>query len=87
MAQITNPSYNLGLAITTSDTVSFGCPNGRVVSDAIYVGVTGDIVVVPQNGTAYTLKGAIAGTILPIQAKRINQTNTTATDLVALFSV
>lgn len=87
MALFSNASYNTGVAITTSDTDNIVCPSGLVVTDAIYVGAGGDIVVVQQDGNTYTLVGAIAGTIIPVRAKRINQTNTTASNLVALFSV
>lgn len=87
MALFSNASYNKGVAITTSDTDNIVCPAGLPVTDAIWVGTGGDIVVVPQDDDTYTLVGAIAGTIIPVRAKRINQTNTTADNLVALFSV
>lgn len=87
MAIYTNPSYNTGMAITPSDTDNIVCPAGLVVTDAIYVGTGGDVVVVQQDDDTYTLVAAISGTILPVRAKRVNQTNTTASDLVALFSV
>jgi len=65
-------------AITPSDSVDFAGP-----CRGIYVGVTGNIVAI-VNGTAVTFKNAVQGTILPIQATRVNSTGTTATDLVAL---
>lgn len=52
----------------------------------IYVGVGGDVVAVSPNGTAVTFKNAMAGSTLPIMCKRVNSTNTTATNLVALFN-
>lgn len=51
----------------------------------IYVGVAGDVVVVTPSGAAVTFKGATAGSILPVKAKRVNATSTTATDLVGLY--
>jgi hypothetical protein len=55
--------------------------------DAIYVGVGGDVVVVGQNGIPVTLKTAVAGSFLVVQAKRVNASGTTATNLVACFYV
>lgn len=69
------------LAITTSDTDNF--PGGECRS--IYVGGAGNIVAVKTNGTTVTFVGLQAGTILPIFAVRVNATNTTATNLVALY--
>lgn len=66
-------------SITPSDSVDFTHP-----CRGIYIGVTGDIVAV-VNGTAQTYKNAQQGTILPIEATRVNNTNTTATNLLALW--
>lgn len=77
-----NPSGEW-VAVTPSDTVSIKS-TGQICR-AIYVGVAGDIVAVDANDVAVTFKGAAAGTIIPIRAKRINATSTTATDLVALY--
>jgi hypothetical protein len=84
---LANPDYNFGSAITKSDTVNITCPAGRIVTDAIYVGGTGNIVWVLATGDTVTLDGAVAGTILPIMALRVNSTSTTATNLVGLWSV
>ena len=71
---------NKVVAITPSDTVSFtdGACRG------IYVGVSGDINIV-VNGTASVFKNANAGSIIPVQATRVNATNTIATNLLALY--
>jgi hypothetical protein len=66
-------------AVTKSDTVGFGA-NAR----ALYIGVTGDVVVVGLDDVAVTFKAVPVG-ILPVQCKRVNSTSTTATDIVALF--
>lgn len=50
----------------------------------LYVGGAGNLVAVREDGTAVTFTGVPAGTILPIVAKRVNATNTTATAIVAL---
>lgn len=69
-----------GAAITTSDTVNFS-----YVARGIYIGVTGDVVIVNQSGSVLTFKNAQQGSILPIRCMRVNATNTTATNLIALF--
>lgn len=52
----------------------------------IYVGVGGDVKVdVSGSGTAIVFKNCIAGTVLPVKVDRVYATNTTATDLVALY--
>jgi hypothetical protein len=67
-------------AVTTSDTDNLpaGCRG-------LYVGGDGDIAVVGDDGTAVTFEGVTAGTILPLCARRVNETNTTATLIVALY--
>lgn len=76
-------SWNLWSAITPSDTVDL--PQG--VSMAIWVGGAGNVAAVMQNGAVATFTGVTAGTVLPIAARRINATNTTATNLMALRAV
>lgn len=84
---MTPVSFNTGIAITTSDTADFGpfLATERL-TDAIYVGVSGNLVAVWQDGTTTTFTAA-AGGVLPIAVRRINATNTTADDLVALYEV
>lgn len=76
----TDPSRR-AIAITPSDSVDIA--DGQLTR-GIYVGVSGNIVAVVGDN-AITFKGAVAGSVLPIRCSRINSTNTTATDLVALF--
>ncbi len=87
-----NPSRHYE-AVSTSNTVNFtdpgvqisDGPSGDPLCQAIYVGVGGDMVAVRDDDTAITFTGVVAGTIIPVQAKRINSTSTTATNMVALF--
>lgn len=74
--------YAFAAAITKSDTVAL--PNGEC--DAIWSGdaAPGDIVALVA-GTAITFKSVPAGTLLKIRASRVNSTNTTATNMVALY--
>lgn len=52
--------------------------------EGLYIGGAGDVVVVMPDDSAITFAGVPAGTILPVRAKRVNATNTTATNIVAL---
>lgn len=70
-------------AITKSDTVGF--PGGK--ARGIYVGGTGDVVVVDAAGNAVTWSSIPAGFIIPAECIRVNSTSTTATLMVALFGV
>jgi len=67
-------------AITPSDTVDFA-----VTTRAIYVGGAGDVVVVDSAGNTCTFVAVPVGSILPIRAKRVNSTSTTATYLVGMY--
>lgn len=66
-------------AVTPSDSVDF-----TVAARALYVGVTGNVVVITKGGTAITFTAVPAGMILPIRCTRVNSTNTTATNIVGL---
>lgn len=61
------------------------------VFDAIYVGGAGNIVVVQPSvipGAAdltATFTAVPVGTVLQVRGKRINSTNTTATNMVVLY--
>lgn len=79
-ADYTAPAI-MGEAVAPSDAVGF--TNG--ICRAIYVGGAGNIAVVFANDTAVTHVGVLAGSILPVNAKRINLTGTTATSMVAWF--
>ncbi len=84
-----NP-YNRGLAITKSDTDNFipgvAQSGGWATSEAIYVGGAGIVAAVFQDGTVANFTAA-AGEILPIRCIRVNSTDTTATLMVALYTV
>jgi hypothetical protein len=72
--------YNYSLPITKSDAANFP------LCDAIYVGGAGVVVAVLESGATVAFT-ATAGQTLPIQAKRVNSTSTTATLMVALYQV
>lgn len=87
----THMSYNIARAITKSDSINFDSSTyvageQPVLFDAIYVGGAGVVAVVLQDGSVLNVT-AVAGGTLPIQAIRVNSTNTTATVMTALRSV
>lgn len=72
--------YGHGFAITPHDT------NALTASTrAIYVGGAGNIVLVTSGGDTLTLMAVPVGTVLPIEAKVVKATSTTATNLVGLY--
>lgn len=79
-------SYSNAVAITKSDTVNFDLVNNSPVCDAIYVGGAGIVVAVLQNDATVNYT-CVAGQLLAVRAKRVNSTTTTATLMVAQYSV
>lgn len=74
--------YNKFDDITKSDSADF--PGG--FSDGIYVGGAGVVAVVAESGNVTNFT-AVAGQVIPLRARRVNNTNTTATLMVALYEV
>jgi len=76
--------YNDLFEITKSDTAAI--PSGP--PDAIYVGGAGVLQLVLSNGRIVPVT-AVAGTILPFRkcVVRVNSTSTTASLMVALYSI
>lgn len=67
-------------AVTPSDSADL--PNG--VCRALYIGGAGTVVLDTYNNTSITFAGLTAGTILPVNVRRV-RTASTATNLVALY--
>jgi hypothetical protein len=68
-------------AVTPDNTTAF--PGGPC--RGLYVGGAGNLVAVGLDDVAVTFTAVAAGTVLPITAKRVNSTSTTATAIVALY--
>lgn len=66
-------------AVTPSDSVDIR------PTRALFVGVAGNIKVDMALGTTLTFTDVQAGSILPVQVKRVYSTGTTATSIVALY--
>lgn len=73
------PVFRRPFAITTSNTVNFTQP-----CNAIYVGVAGDVSILPLEGATSVVFKAVPVGILHVPARRVNASGTTATDLVGL---
>lgn len=67
--------------VTPSNTTSYS----QGIARALYVGNSGNVVVVDANGNAVTFTNVQNGQILPVAHQRVNATGTTATNMVALF--
>lgn len=69
-------------AVTASDTAEL--PGG--VCRALWIGGAGNVAVISENDTsAVTLVGCAAGQVVPVRARQVMSTNTTATSIVALY--
>lgn len=80
MSSYTDP-VRTAVSITTSDTTDI---RGGQLTRGIYVGGGGNLSVEMDNGTVVFV-GVVAGAVYPIRVRRVNSTNTTATNLIALF--
>ncbi len=90
MAAIDNPNrfrteveryaYNSAAAVTPDDNNDLA-----YMTRAVYVGGTGDLTVIMAAGQTVTFKAVPTGTLLEIRCSRVKATNTTATQLVALW--
>lgn len=78
MREASEPAYD-AVAVTPSDST-----NLTVNARALYIGVTGDVTLVTINGNAVLFKAVAVG-ILPVGCSRVNNTATTATNIVALY--
>ena len=83
---------SVAAAVTPSDTVNIPYPGDNTASQnesawpcVLYVGGAGNLRVLTAGGNDVVLSGLSAGTFIPIQVVRVYSTNTTATDIVALW--
>lgn len=68
-----------GFAITPHDTNEL-----TKVTRSIWVGAAGTVVLVTKGGTTLTFNGCAAGSVIPVRAKIVKSTGTTATGLIGL---
>ena len=75
--QVSN--YSRAVAVTKSDETVLNC-------QGFFVGGNGNVAIIPlAGGDAVTLTGCVVGTVYAIGAQKIMSTNTTATNIVALY--
>ena len=79
MSDYTDPGDRL-VAVTPSDSTNLtGCRG-------VYVGTAGNVALrAIHDSSAVTFTAVPAGTILPIRIDRVMATNTTASDIVAIY--
>ena len=81
---VSSPSISTcvgGEAVTPSDSAEL-----TNVTTSIYIGGAGNLAVVMQDGSAFTLVALPVGTMLKnFRAKQVKSTGTTATNIVALW--
>lgn len=68
------------VAVTPSDSVDL-----PQICRGLYVGVTGNVNVNMPDGGNVLFSNVAAGIVLPIRAKRVLSTSTTATNIVAIY--
>lgn len=69
-----------GATVTTSDTAVLDAR-----TRALWVGGAGDVKVTTWDDSVLTFKGCAAGAPVPVKAKIVWSTGTTATDILALW--
>lgn len=89
---LTNLPYQKAAAVTKSDSTaitqqvrSTESGGSAVYPDALLIGGAGNVVLVTPDDHVTAAITVIAGQILPITVKRVNSTNTTATNIEALW--
>ena len=73
---VVNFMASKGFAVTPADS------DLTQVAYGFYVGGDGDVSVQGTDGNNYTLSGLTAGTFVPVIAKQIRSTGTTATNII-----
>lgn len=76
----TSDPASVGFDITPHNSTDFD-----YVTRGIWVGGAGNVAVVWADDTVSVLEAVPAGTLLPVRAKRVNSTSTTATALIGLL--
>lgn len=74
-------TYGTAIAIAPDDNKNY-----QPMLHALYVGVTGSVAVETSDGTVVNFVAVPAGTILPLQIRKVKSTGTGASSLVGLAS-
>jgi hypothetical protein len=82
------PSYRTADATVSAYDASAVTPSDStdlLPTRGLYIGGAGNIKVDMALGNTVTFNGLLAGTVLPVQVVKVYSTDTTATDIVALY--
>lgn len=82
------PSYRTADATVSAYDAAAVTPNDSTdirPTRGLYVGGAGNIKVDMALGNVVTFTGVLAGSILPVQVVKVYSTDTTATNIVALY--
>lgn len=66
-------------AVTPNDST------GIDVTRSLYVGTAGNVAVEMKDGTEVTFTNVQDGSLLPLRVSKVKSTNTTATNIIALY--
>lgn len=72
-------------SITPSDTENFQYKTQVNRGAVLYVGTGGDLRVLTYSGDDVVFKNVANGSFLPVQVVKVFSTNTTASDIIALW--
>lgn len=78
-------AVNDRIACTPSDFDGTEFSIFKPMSGLLYVGGAGDLAVVTDGGDAVTFSAVPAGSFLPVHIKQVKATDTTATEILALW--
>jgi hypothetical protein len=74
----TDPAQDAAV-VTPSDTADQGLVRG------LFIGGGGNVSLVTAIGNTVVFTGVVAGSILPVRCTKVRSTDTTATNIVALY--
>lgn len=72
-------------ALYAGDATPSDSTNLSSIARALYVGTGGNVAAVMPDDSVVTFISVQSGQILPVRVKRVNATNTTASNIVALY--
>ncbi len=83
------PTFFTGNSASPAEYAAAVTPNDNTdltqLARGLYIGASGDVNVDLQDGGTVLFVGLIGGTILPVRVRRVRNTSTTASSIVALY--
>jgi len=80
-----NLTFTGGAANFTATVSNIDIPNTQKRGCCLYIGNSGDVEVIMESGNTVEFTGVPTGSFLPILVKQVVTTNTTATNILALY--